>query len=327
MTRPMRPTHVVRPMRARRALVLAAAAVAAICGGAASPARADTITVGLFAPSAPFEGTQARVDFAIRLAQRLGDSLGVRGIGRVYGRASDFEAAVRKRDVQLAVVDASYLAATGGRHLVLAVGLRGSSSAAPWQIVSNTGARRVLDLRGRSVLVPALGGREDDFVRYAMFGGELRPGFFSRIDPAPDVLSAVTAVGLGKFDAAVVPTGIDLPAGVMPIAALPAVSWPVLVAYSGLSERERSRAAAAAASFPGGAVIAGFRIDDGTGLRRLARRLVARRKRGPMAIPDIRIAAGELVEGRRLTIARVDVRRFAVTPPPPGGESSKEGVK
>jgi hypothetical protein len=311
-------------MSGRRAIALVAAlAVPGIA--AASSARAETITVGLFAPSAPFEGTPARVEFATRLAERLGDALGVRGVGRVYGHARDFAAAVRRGDVQLAVVDPTYLADVDDGHTVVAVGVRAGRTDAPWQLVSRTGARRVLELRGRSVLVPGAAGREDAFARQAMFGGELPPGFFSRIDAAPDVLSAVTAVGLGKADAAIIPTGIALPAGVTATAVLPSVSWPVLVAY-GLSKRQRIRAASAAASFPGGTAIAGFRIEDGDGVRRLGRRLAARAKRGPMAIPDVGIVAAPLVDRRRLTIGQADVLRFAVTPPAPDTDSVKEGT-
>jgi len=303
-------------MRRSGATALALAAVAALAAGRARSARAETITVGVFAPAAPFAGTPARVDFATRLAGRVGASLGAKGIGRVYGRARDFATAVRRGDVQLAVVDATYLASIGGGYTILAVGVRSGGTAVPWQIVSRTGAGRVLDLRGKSVLVPSIGGRETDFVLNAMFAGELPRAFFARIEAAPDVLSAVAAVGLGKADVAVVPTGVALPSGVKLVATLMPVSWPVLVAYGNLPERQRGKAAAAAASFAGDDVITGFRADDGEGVRRLARRFTAPRRRGPMAIPNIRIAAGELIEGRRLAIGHADVRRFAVAPSP-----------
>ncbi|HYU15801.1 MAG TPA: hypothetical protein VEL05_07015, partial [Candidatus Acidoferrum sp.] len=244
-----------------------------------------------------------------------GAALGAKGIGRVYGQARDFAAAVRKGDVQLAVVDSTYLATIGGGYTVLAIGVRAGGTQAPWQIVSRTGAGRVLDLRGKTVLVPSIGGREADFVLNAMFGGELPRGFFARIDPAPDVLSAVTAVGLGKADVAVVPTGVELPSGVKPVATLVPVSWPVLVAYGSLPERQRGKVTAAATAFAGEEAITGFRADDGEAVRRLARRFTAPHRRGPMAIPNIRIAAGELIEGRRLAIGHADVRRFAVAPP------------
>jgi len=297
-----------------RAALVALAVVAAL----ARPAGADTVTVGVFAPAAPFEGTAARVDFATRLADHVGRALGGRGIGRVYGRAGDFAAAVRRGDVQLAVVDAGYLAVAGGNYTVLAVAVHGGDTAARWQVVSRTGATRVTQLRGKSLLVPTLGGRESDFVLHALLRGELPRGFFARIDGAPDVLSAVAAVGLGKADAAIVPTGVELPPGVSRTATLGAVSWPVLVAY-GLGEAQRARAVAAATAFDGGAVLAGFRVAGADVVRELAARYAAPVRRGPMLVPSVGLVAGDLVDDRPLAIERTDVRRFALpvaTPAP-----------
>jgi hypothetical protein len=305
-----------------RALGIALAAIA--IAAAPRPARADNITVGVYAPSAPFPGTPARVDFATRLARHLGSALGGQGIGRVYGRARDFGAAVRKGNLELAVVDPAYLAAAGGKYEVLAVGVRGGATETSWRLVARGGARRVLDLRGRSLLVP-VGGRADDFVLHAMFGGELPGDFFSRIRAAPDALSAVAAVGLGKADAAVVPSGIDLPDGVAQVAELESFSGPVLVAFPGLSERRRERAARAATSFKAQAAIEGFRAAEKRDtVVKLARRLAAPKRRGPMAVPNIRIAADELLGGRRFEIDHADPRRFAIAPPPPGGETTEE---
>src|SRR5689334_10270656 len=80
----------------------------------AAPALADNLTVGLFAPSAPFPSTAARVELATRLGDHLGTALGGTGAGRVYARSSDFAAAVASGDVKVALVDPGYLAATSG---------------------------------------------------------------------------------------------------------------------------------------------------------------------------------------------------------------------
>jgi len=50
----------------------------------------------LFAPSAPFSSTAARVELANRLGDHLGKALGGTGSGRNYARAGDFSAAVKK---------------------------------------------------------------------------------------------------------------------------------------------------------------------------------------------------------------------------------------
>jgi hypothetical protein len=308
-----------------RAVRLAGAVALVAAALVAAPVRAETITVGVYAPAAPFRGTPARVDFATRLAKRVAGALGADGIGRVYGKAGDFAAAVRRGDVQLAVVDAAYLAGAGGNFELLAIGVRDGATEAPWQLVGRGRVSRVLDLRGKSLLVPAVGGRESDFVLNAMFGGELSRDFFSRIEAAPDALSAVAAVGLGKADAAVVPGGIDLPTGVTRVATLMQISGPVLVAYASLPDRQHGKAAAAATAFKSEDVISGFRAVEGEPVRRLARRFSAPSRRGPMAIPNIRIAAGELIEGRRFVIDHADARRFAVAPPrPPSAEEPED---
>src|SRR5688572_1781566 len=74
------------------------ASVIAVVVGSALPrtATADTVTLGLFAPSAPFPSTAARVELASKLAEHLGIALGGAGTGRVYARAGDFAGAVKK---------------------------------------------------------------------------------------------------------------------------------------------------------------------------------------------------------------------------------------
>jgi hypothetical protein len=197
--------------------------IAALVAALAGTAAAAPVTSAC-APSTPFDGT-ARLDFANKLAAHLA---GADGVGRVYGKASDFAAALAKGDVQLAVVDAEFLATTGAPHTALAVAVRDGDTAAPWQLVAR-GAAGILELRGKTVLVPITDGRHAAFVDNALLGGELAAGFW-KIEPSPDALSAVAAVGLGKADAAVVPSGVALPAGVTRVATLPSVSWPVLIA-------------------------------------------------------------------------------------------------
>ncbi len=94
-----------------------------LCGYLSS-AHADTITVGLFAPTAPFPSTAARVELASKLGEDVGKALGETGVGKVFARAGDFAAAVKKGEVAVALVDASYLAVAGGK-LRLGVSHRG----------------------------------------------------------------------------------------------------------------------------------------------------------------------------------------------------------
>jgi hypothetical protein len=296
-----------------RALVAFGIAAMIAIAAPARDARADAITVGLFAPSAPFDGTASRVEFTTRLARALGAALGKDGIGRVYGRAGDFAAAVKKGEVHVAVVDARYLAiANAGGGAVVAVALHGGDDAAPWQLVSR-GATAVLALRGQVVLVPAMGGREGEFVRNALYAGELGKDFFAKVEASPDTASALASLGLGKAAAAFVPAGLDPPQGTQVIATLPAVSWPVVVVY-GLDDAARAKVVAALVAFQGGGSLAGFRAADAEAVHALARRMTPAEKRGPMIVPDVRIGLGDLIARRAFAIPRADVTTFVALP-------------
>jgi ABC-type amino acid transport substrate-binding protein len=293
---------------------LLAGLVVAIALLAPRGARAQELRVGLYAPSAPFAGTSARLDFVTRLARHLGAATGRTGRGKVYARAADFAGAVRAGQLDVAVVDPAYLAVSGAAHPVLATATRRGAAETAWQLVSRGGEGSILELRGKKLLCAAIGGREADFVYDALLGGELPRGFFAEVSGAPDVLSALAALGLGRADVAVVPAGVELPAGVRPVADLPPVSGPVLVAI-GASAEDRRKLAAAATRFAGGEVLDGFTAGGEPG-RTLGHRSAKRVRRGPMVIPTLRVAVDELVARRRPTIAPVDVRELIAPLPP-----------
>lgn len=283
----------------RYALVLAL-----VC--AAATAHAETITVGVFAPSAPFPSTAARVELASRLGEHLGRALGGTGRGRVYARAADFAAAVKRGELAVALVEPAYLASASGYSVIAGGAAQG------WQIVAR-GARKLADLRGKRVIVPANGGREADFVLNVLLGGVERD-FFGKLEPAPDTASALAALGLGKADAAVIPIGPDLPAGAAQIAALPAQPGPLLVAFGAMTPARRSQLASAAASWKGDATLPALRPTTDDGVRAIAARLAPPVKRGPFLVPAARLVVGELVEGRAIAIERTPAAAFAIAP-------------
>ena len=283
--------------------------VLALCATAA----ADNVTVGLYAPTAPFPSTAARVDFASKLGAELGKGLGGTGTGKVFARAGDFAAAVKSGDVTVALVDATYLAAVGGNYTVIAGAVRGGDTQHGWQLVARS-ADKIGALHGKRVLVPAIAGRESDFVVDVLFGGEIGRDFFDKIEAAPDTASALAALGLGKADAAVVPTGVDLPAGTQVVLTLPVLAGPVLVVYGNASAQRKQQLAAAAGEFHGDATVGSFKPADAEGVHLIARRFAPVVKRGPFAVPAIRLLIGDLVAGRALTIERTPAATFAVAP-------------
>jgi hypothetical protein len=286
-----------------------AIACAAWLAGAAV-ARAEPITVGLFAPSAPFPSTVARVELAKRLGVELGAALGTPGSGRVYARAADFAAAVKRGEVTIALVDPAYLAGTTG-YTVLAISLHAGEPVRAWQVVAR-GAARVSELEAKRVLVPSVGGRETDLVINVLLGGELGRGFFAKIEPAPDTAAALAALGLGKADAAVVPVTGELPPGTSAVVALGVLSNPVLVVYRPMTAIRRDAVIAAAAGFAGDATVSGFRAADAEVVRAVARRFSPPVKRSPFAVPAARFAVGELVDGRAFAIERTPPTAFAI---------------
>ncbi|HSN28551.1 MAG TPA: PhnD/SsuA/transferrin family substrate-binding protein, partial [Kofleriaceae bacterium] len=161
-------------------------------------ARAETVTVGLFAPSAPFPSTAARVELASKLGAAISKALGgTAATGKVFARSGDFQSAVKKGDVQIALVDAVYLATAPGGYTVLASAVRGGDTQHRWQLVAR-GAEKLADLKGKRVLVPASGGRETDFVLDVLLAGEVARDYFGKIETAPDTASTLAALGLGK---------------------------------------------------------------------------------------------------------------------------------
>jgi hypothetical protein len=280
---------------------------------ASTTARAENVTVGLFAPSAPFPSTAARVELANKLGDHLGKALKGTGSGRNYARAGDYSSAVKKGDITVAVVDASYLAVAGGNYTVLAAAVRGGATSPGWQLVAR-GADSIGALRGKRVLVPSLGGRESDFVINVLFGGDVAKDYFGKIEAAPDTASTLAALGLGKADAAIVPAGVTLPSGTSTIVALPSLTGPVLVAYGNTSAQQKQALAAAAASFSGDGTISGFKAADADAVRSVARRFTVPIKRGPHVTPNVRLVVGDLVEGRTFGIERSSVTAFASAP-------------
>ena len=80
-----------RGQRARSRRATALVVTVAALTAAPSVAAADPVVVGVFVPSTPFDGTAARLEFANKLAAHLA---GADGVGRVYGKAGDFAAAL-----------------------------------------------------------------------------------------------------------------------------------------------------------------------------------------------------------------------------------------
>jgi hypothetical protein len=284
--------------------------VVALALAAAAPAAADgPIGVGLYAPTVPFAGPVARLDFISALAAQLGAGF----TGRAFARAPDFSAAVQRGELGFAVVDAAYLAAIGIPYRVLAVAARAGASEAAWEVVADGAATSLLDLRGRSVVVPAIGARDDAFLTQILLEGELGKEFFGKVAFAPDALSALAAVERGRAECAIVPSGGALPAGLHHVASLRAVSWPVLVSLPGASGAAEVAAAAASAKLAGQALDRFSPGGEGA-VQALAEQFGRGPHRAPFLAPPMRGVSVNLVGGASRRIARGPATAWLIDP-------------
>jgi hypothetical protein len=64
-------------------------------------------------------------------------------------------------------------------------------------------------------------------------------------------------------------------------------------------------------------VIGGFKADDGDAVRSLGKRFASQTRKGPMAVPSVRIVVGDLVANRPLAIAPSDVQKLIAPIEPP----------
>jgi hypothetical protein len=291
-------------------LALQLGLLVAVAVAHSTSAHAQATTVGLFAPSAPFDSASERVDLASKLATHLAAQLELEeAVGRAYGRTSDFLLAVRKGEVALAIVDAPLASAlTAGT--VIAV-----SRASTWHLVAGENTS-ISGLRGKRLLVPNVGGRESEFALHALFASELSRNHFAHIEVSPDTASALAAVNLGRADAAVVPEGASLPDGVSRVMTLVQVPGPVVMVFNPRLAAN-PRLVAALTSFRAESALGSFRAGDETAIKALARSMLPIVRRGPMVVPGVRMIVGELIRERAASIEPAPPASFALPVSPP----------
>lgn len=267
----------------KRAILLAALV------GMALPSHADEkkLTVAIFAPNAPFASGTERFNFIQRLAQQISSVAGVPAEGKAFARASDLEAAIRKKQIDFAVIDGVFLAEKGAPYPVLAIATTGGETQPKWALYSEW-ATDVKSLQGKKLAMPSASGRDDEFIGNALFDGELQvKKFFGGKTTAPDVASAVAAVKLHRADAVFAPAiegrGMKavFDAGRIPNAAFCDTN------PGAHSSEIVSKVRSAVLSHSVSAAIDGWKSGEAGVYRALAARMSPRAKRPIMAEPDV----------------------------------------
>jgi hypothetical protein len=178
----------------------------------ASPAHADAnLTVGVFLPTTLADGQQ-RFDFGEKLAGLLGQSLGIKAGARNFARYTDFADAVKRGQIDVAVVDAWIaVEAPEGSMQPVALGSIGGAAKRRWVVVARSGKSVSSVLGKRLALTRGAGAGDGSFVTNAVFEGALSADKQLAPTYAPSVESAMRMWSLGSADAALVPASMAPP--------------------------------------------------------------------------------------------------------------------
>lgn len=172
------------------------------------PARADgePLILALYAPTAPLASAEARYAYVDKLARQL-QSAGVPAQGKVFAKAADFESAIKRDQVDLAILDAFYVADRGASYTVLAVATAAGEPYLRWSLYTHVSSGNILDMAGKQLAWVAPTGKDKDsaYIGNVLLYGELKPTFFTLRTPAPDISAAVSDVALRRADCVFAP--------------------------------------------------------------------------------------------------------------------------
>ncbi|MCB9545829.1 MAG: PhnD/SsuA/transferrin family substrate-binding protein [Myxococcales bacterium] len=167
---------------------------------AAQPEAPAGYVVGVFAPRIYFPNSLARTGYANDVAAKLTAATGIPFSGRGFATRGDFDRQVQEGQVHFAVVEAQLQAERG--FTALAQGTSGGNASRPMVLVTSDGATPGIGaLKGRTLALVAVGGRDKSFVMNHLLQGQVPADWF-KTTTARDAQGALSLVKLGKADAA-----------------------------------------------------------------------------------------------------------------------------
>lgn len=177
---------------------------------AAAPALAQEqkteYVIALYAPTAPLPSADARFGFVDKVARYL-QSNGVNVVPKVFARTADLEAAIKKGQVDLAILDAFYAADRGANYQVLAVATASGDLYQRWGLYTHIQGGNILDMSNKRLAwVSPSGTKEALYINNVLLYGELKvTQFFQMSSPTPDIGAAVSDVVLRRADCVFAP--------------------------------------------------------------------------------------------------------------------------
>jgi hypothetical protein len=297
-------------MQTKLTITLSAIALAAATSVAAAQS-AQTITVGIYAPTVEFGTAQARLAYVQGLAKAIEQNTGIRTEAQSYATVS----ALKKEGVDFAIIE-GVCYATNLNWKLLATANIGGGQARPWALFASTGDN-MQALKGKKLAFIMTGCNDAGFIDNAMLESEVDPAFFGARSGKPDLTAALADVASYKTAQAVfAPAGSAK--GLNKIFDTGVVPNPAFVELSSKHPQATvDKVAAAVIGYGGAGAIAGWQKPQREIYTALSGRLAKLVKTGIPANPEpVRIDSKDaLVEPATLKdTAVVDVRHHFVRP-------------
>jgi len=188
------------------AAILALGLTALVSPPARGQEAKGELVLALYAPTAPLPSADARFSFVDKIARYL-QSVGVSVVPKVFARAADLETAIKRGQVDLAILDAFYAADRGANYPVIAVATAAGEPYQRWGLYTHLQSGSILDMSGKRLAwVSPAGTREAAYINNVLLYGELKVGqFFQMGSPTPDIGAAVSDVVLRRADCVFAP--------------------------------------------------------------------------------------------------------------------------
>lgn len=243
--------------------------------------KEQKLTVALYAPSAAFADSGARLAYVQGLARAIQTKTGIPTEGKAYVRYED----MKKANPDFAIVEGLCIAVRKPGTL-LAQAAIGGATTQKWALFGRT-ATSFASLAGKKLAYVKTGCRDNDFLENAMLDSEIRLGYFGSLVDKPDVAGAVASVRDFKQAEAVFAPA-NAARGLNKLFEAGNLPTPGFVQMNvGVPATVVAKVKEAVLSYGAGGGIDGWKAPSQQSYEQLAAALGARVKRPIFALPDV----------------------------------------
>jgi hypothetical protein len=191
---------------------------------------AEPVEFGVFTPRLHFATPQARDQYAGDVATVLSRTIGHPVHGRAFANASDLTAFIKAGRLDIALVDAAYLAGGPTSLTTLADGTGPDGRAPPYAVLAAADASGVNALEGQSLALPKVTASEAQLLSNYVFEGELSVAtFFGRLQWSREFPELLRRIRSRQAAGTIAYLALAEPFGLRVVAPLKGMPLPVLV--------------------------------------------------------------------------------------------------